>query len=265
MALILFLKIAGLVLVALAATGLLIYLLICFKFNSLLNIRAKTVHLQKPILLPNGETVRKPATDNIAPGDLILKESVSRRLAYKNTPIKTGESFFNDSDMVSDYYLVVVYDKKSGLPLLTARYYFDRSVIARCLAGDESQETRQENFSDSFDLAKLKEGEIFLADRLSGNTGSSVYRRYRNYIFLLFYSEILLRNKACKFILMARKEKHEKLLKKYLSLGLKVIGSNRHKEKEHWILLGDLKNGYAHLKLSSMLSLILFLKKLLPA
>lgn len=260
MTLVIALKIIGTVFIS---AGSFIYLLIYLKFRSVLSIRAITIHLQKPILSPAGETIRKPLADNKALEALILKENISRRLAYKNTSIKTGEAFFNDSDMVSDYYLIVVYDKRSNVPLLTARYYFNKSVIARCLAGDEGCNQKPQTHGD-LDLDKLKEGEIFLADRLSGNTASSVYRRYRNYIFLLFYSEIMRHNKNSRFILMARKEKHEKLLKKYLSLGLKVIGSNRHKEKEHWILLGDLKNGYSHLKSSTLLSMILFFKKPFP-
>ena len=52
---------------------------------------------------------------------LIAKERLLRKLAYKNTPIKTDDSFFDDSDMRSDYYLLIVYDRRSKTPLLSAR------------------------------------------------------------------------------------------------------------------------------------------------
>jgi len=61
---------------------------------------------------------------------------------------------------------------------------------------------------------------------------------------------------------MARKEKHDKLLNKYLLLGLRVIGSNTHKDREHWILLGDVNVCYSKLKLSFLSRLIVISKRL---
>jgi hypothetical protein len=105
-----------------------------------------------------------------------------------------------------------------------------------------------ENRNPSINPYLYNGNELFLSDRLSGNTASKAYRRHHDYIFLLFYKEILRKNKSCKFILMARKEPQEKLLTKYLRLGLDVVGSNIHKGKAHWILLGDLKKIKRRLK-----------------
>lgn len=217
-----------------------------------LNIKAKTVHMQKA----DGEVKRQAFIKNKLNQDLINKETLSRKTAYKNTSIKTGESFFDDSDMLSDYFLVVIYHKRLNIPLLTARYYYDKTVIANCLKGDN------ENEKNNFHI-NLAESKLFLSDRLSGNINSPVYRRYRNYIFLLFYIEILLHNKDSQFILMARKEKYDKLLKKYLQIGLTLIGANMHKGKEHWILLGDVQTCETKLKLTLITKLLLIYKKLI--
>lgn len=192
---------------------------------------------------------------------MVLKESASRKSAYAHTSIKTGESFFNDSDMKSDYYLIIIYCKRFNIPLLTARYYFDSSVISKSIKGEQHENLTY--LSKSVSDHKLKEDKIFLADRLSGNTASSLYRKYRNYIFLLFYAEILAHNKGCQYILMARKEKYEKLLMKYIRLGLNVVGITFHKGKEHWILLGDLKKGFSPLNVSTLTLTLLNLKTLL--
>ncbi len=158
--------------------------------------------------------------------------------------------------MLSDYYLIVIYDQPTGMPLLTARYYYDKKVIATCLKGDG------EPAENNPKIESMGDGPLFLSDRLSGNTNSSLYRQYRNYIFLMFYLEILTYHKEGQFILMARKEKQDKLLKKYQAIGLKVIGSNIHKGKEHWILLGDVQACEAKLNLSFALKLLLRIKKL---
>ncbi len=205
------------------------------------NIIAKTIRMQSAIILPDGKTKREIFNKNKINQNLVLQETFLRKLAYKTTSIKTGASFFDDSDMISEYYLVVVYDESSNTPLLSARYYFDKSVISNYLNGYVNIESKKINNECKLNLNDFKKAKIFLADRLSGNLSSFIYRHCRNYIFSLFYKEIVSHNKDCKLILMARKEKHEKLLKKYLFLGFDVIGSKVHNEKEHWILLTDLK------------------------
>jgi len=218
----------------------LIFCILCSSFIFLLfylrkkfpfTIKVKTIHLQRPVI---GYVERKAFVENSENKKLIKLEEESRRSAYKNTSLNTGPAFFDDSDMRSDYFLILVYDKKRNVPLLTARYYFDKDVILKCLEGEEKKGLALNPY--------LYNGNtLFLSDRLSGNTSNTLYRKHRDYIFLLFYKEIYRQNKSRKFILMARKEPREKLLTKYLRQGLDVIGSNVHKGKAHWILLGDMK------------------------
>jgi len=183
---------------------------------------------------------RKPAIDSEMFKPLLTKEAFLRRLAYKNTTIKTDEYFFDDSDMKSEYYLVVVYDKISNTPLLSARHYFDKSVIAKYLKGDNALEIEFPNTGKKFNFDNYPDGSVFLADRLSGNINNSIYRQYRTSIFALYYAEILNNNKNCSLVLMVRKEKRDKQLSKYLNMGFTLIGSTLHKGKEHSIILGDL-------------------------
>jgi hypothetical protein len=162
---------------------------------------------------------------------LISGEAMLRKQAYRNIQIKTDEVFFNDADMRSNYNLIVVYSKDPFTPLLTARYYSDQDIISGVLKGDDHK--------GEFSFGG--EQEIFLIDRMCANTSSSIYRKKRSYINLLFYSELLMRNSKSRFFAMARKEKGDKLLRKYLRLGLRVTGLVKHKGREHWLLLGDLK------------------------
>ena len=198
--------------------------------------------MKPPIILADDRTERNPVITDETFHHLISQESFLRRSAYKNTSIITDESFFNDSDMKSEYYLIIVYDKISAIPLLSARYYSNRLVIAKCLEGDPLMESRQIALRETLDLNAFKEEGLFLADRLSGNVHSSIYRQYRTQIFSLFYSEILTHNNGRKLVLMARKEKQEKLLNKYLHLGFSIVGITIHRGKEHWIISADLKN-----------------------
>lgn len=200
------------------------------------NIRASTLQMQAP-----GQAAKRSAhTSNAQAEWLIIKENELRRSAYRNTSIHTGEAFFDDSDMCSPYYLIVVYDEDSGIPLLSARYYFESTVIDRYVKGAG---------------AELGKGRtLFLVDRMSANLHSGIYRRHRDYIHFLFYSELVSRNKGCTVIAMARKEKPEKLLAKYLRLGLRVIDDTVHQGKEHWILTGELEKNYSHQAIKQVLS-----------
>lgn len=227
-------------------------------FYAIFNIRAQTIQLNQPVISFTGEVKRVAIAQNKQSEKLIAYETFLRRTAYKNTIIKTGESFFNDSDMISDYFLVVVYDKKTNTPLLSARYYFNSLMINKCLRGDENEE----NATEFFVKNKLKNEELFLSDRLSGNINSPIYRLHRSYIFLLFYLQIFTLNRNRKFILMARKEKRDKLLKKYLNLGLNTIGSTKHKGKDHWILMGDVEKCYTQQKIPFLFKYIFKLKNL---
>ena len=253
-------KILALCLILFVLISFAIYLVLYFKFNFIFNIKCKTIHLQRPKKNADGKFERKSFLKNESDEKLISSEFYLRNLAYKNTIIRTGESFFDDSDMNSEYYLIVIYEKKSSIPLLSARYYFDKTTIANYLRGDDNSDVIQSNYYKAFNINNFKEGEIFLADRLSGNINNSTYRLNRNYIFLMLYSEILIHNRERKFILMARKEKYEKLLTKYLRLGLNIVSSTKLRGKEHWILLGDVKKIYAQKKISLLSEIVLISK-----
>jgi hypothetical protein len=205
------------------------------------NITVKTIRMQIPIILNGNNTERKPAVGEEVYEEIVSLEAFLRKKAYKNTIIKTSNSFFDDSDMKSEYYLIVVYDELTKTPLLSSRYYFNKSIIANYLKGDSHSVVESNDFVEILDLNNYKDGEIFLADRLSGNISSDVYRKNRNQIFTLFYSEITAYNKNGKLILMVRKEKKDKLLSKYVCLGFNVIGSVMHNGREHWVIIGDLK------------------------
>ncbi len=185
---------------------------------------------------------RTPIVKDAFLNTLVAQEAFLRKLAYKNTTIKTDASFFDDSDMKHDYYLVVVYDAISNTPLLSSRYYFDTPFIAKCLQGDNASKTVLVHKGKEFDLEGYDMGRIFLADRLSGNIGSSIYRYYRTHIFSLYYSEIVAANKNCSLLLMVREEKYNKQLAKYLRMGFDTIGTALHKGKQHHIILRDLNN-----------------------
>jgi hypothetical protein len=179
---------------------------------------------------------------------LISHEAYLRKEAYKNTTIKTDNSFYDDSDMLSEYFLVILYDKNSNVPLLSSRYYFDKAAIAKFLKGENKNGIDLNYLGQKFNLDNFKTGEIFLADRLSGNIKSTIYRQYRNRIFSLYYSEIVTHNPNCSLLLMVRKENKDKQLLKYLKLGFVLIGSTMHKSKEHSIIIGDLKKAHSYVK-----------------
>lgn len=208
--------------------------------KEIFEINVRTIQMYPPVLLTNNTIKRQSKNKDEQVKNLVSFEALLRRTAYKNTIIKTDESFFNDSDMKSEYYLVVVYDAESNIPLLSARHYFDKSSIAKFLKGDNNMETELFYHNEKFNLNNYPKGKIFLADRLSGNINSSIYRKNHRKIFSLYYSEILNNNKNSTLLLMVRKVKHDKQLSKYLSMGFTILGSTIHKDKEHNIILRDL-------------------------
>ena len=210
--------------------------------KDIFDITVRTIQMQPPILQVDNTAKRQSQIKEEQVESLISFETFLRKTAYKNTSIKTDELFFDDSDMKSEYYLVVVYDKISNTPLLSARHYFDKFVIAKYLRGNNDPEAELSYLGKNFNLDNYPNGNVFLADRLSGNINSSIYRKYRNKIFSMYYSEILKNNRNCTLLLMVRKEKRDTQLSKYLNLGFNIIGSILHKGKEHSIILRDLKN-----------------------
>ena len=185
---------------------------------------------------------RKPVLTDQKIGSLVAYEAFLRKTAYRNTPIQTEEAFFDDSDLPSAYFLVVVYDKISQTPLLSSRYYFDKTVIAKSLQGESQEGSDYPAYSELVNPDHYATDKLFLADRFSGNIHHPIYRKHRSDIHAAFYTEIQKNNEDCTLILMARKEKHDKLLKKYLSLGFRIVGTIVHKTRVHWVVIADLKN-----------------------
>lgn len=204
--------------------------------DTLVDISVRTILMHPPAILPDNTIKRKAQLLDDEVETLIAYEAFLRKEAYKNTTIKISDSFFDDTDMKTAYYLVVVYDKASNTPLLSSRHYFDKSLISSTLQG----ENKTEIDATIFDINQYEDGKIFLADRLSGNLSNEMYQNNRRDIFTRYYSEILNYNKDCTLLLMVRKEKEDKQLAKYISLGFTIIGSTQHKGKEHTIIIRDL-------------------------
>ncbi len=217
--------------------------------------------MQQPVEITPGVWKRKPTeTIDAFTENLLVLEEQLRRLAYSRTTVDVNESFFDDSDMSSEYRLVIIYDKKTNTPLLSVRYYYDQETIFRYLKGDQaSMATASEHYLE-LNVNDYGQGTLFLADRLSGNLDHPLFQQHRAQIFLLFYLEMFKHNKTAYFILMARKEKTERLLTKYLRLGLTVIGTNSLRGKDHWILLGNMTTIYRQRKQSISTNCYLLLR-----
>ncbi|MBL4735619.1 MAG: hypothetical protein JKY18_09845 [Flavobacteriales bacterium] len=230
-----------------------IWLFIRVLFSFLFRIQLKTIHMQRPTAGAERES-KQPSKLKT---ELLEAEAQLRKLAYLNTTIQTDHQFYTDQDMISDYYLVVVYDKKNKTPLLSSRHYFNHQVIGKMLRGDETAIG-----STSINLSEFEPDEIFFCDRLSANVNHAYYQRYRRYIFLQYYAEIHNQNRSRMYILMARSEQPEKLLTKYLRLGLVITGSVLHNGIKHWVLLGNVEKNYQYITSSVAFGLGLRLKKM---
>jgi hypothetical protein len=225
------------------------------KFITRKSIKGLTIHMANPQL------GRKSYYHSEKYSNLINGEYLLRKTAYRNSKITVDESFFDDSDMESDYYLIIIYSDKMNIPLLSARYYFDKNIIQKSLKGD-SNNSNQINQIPDFVLKELNKGNVFLIDRLSANKGARIYRLYRGYIFMKFYLQLVSLNRGKILLAMARRDKYEKLLTKYIRLGLNIIGAIPHKNKEHWILFGNINTCIFNLRKASVLNILFFLKLL---
>jgi hypothetical protein len=225
------------------------------KYKTRSSIKGLTIRMSNP------QFGRKPFDQKNKYNDLINGEYILRKKAYKDSKISIDESFFDDSDMQSDYYLIIIYSDRMSVPLLTARYYFDKNIIYKSLKGDYDNAQQKYFFSD-FIFEELNKENVFLIDRLSANKSAEMYRLYRDYIFMKFYLQLISHNRGKSLLAMARRDKYEKLLTKYIRLGLIIIGIIHHKGKEHWVLFGNLKTNVFNLRKASLLN-ILFLFKLL--
>lgn len=207
-----------------------------------LSLQIKVVPMRIPVISSSGEVKRVSLNDDRTLGAFIEYENFLRKSAYKNTSINTNDAFFDDTDMVSGYYLLVVYEGFTRTPLLSCRYYCDKEVIKKYLGGDNDSNAELIYLDNKFDINNYDKGKLFLADRLSGNVNNQRYRQNRPIIFSLFYSEISRRMKSNVLLLMIRKEKYDKQLSKYLRMGFVLLGSTLHKGKEHDIVLIDWKD-----------------------
>lgn len=168
---------------------------------------------------------------------IIAYERFLRKTAYKNTVIKINDSFFDDSDMQSIYYLCVIWDEDSNTPLLSCRYFYDQKLIKRYMQGDFGIDIPLNYDKSIFELNSYEQESIFLADRLSGNINSVIYRNNRNQLFSLLYHEIRTNNNNKTMLLMVREDLKNKQIQRYLKLGFLNLGSVLHKNKMHAVLL----------------------------
>lgn len=233
-----------------------------------MNLKGVVIHMQKPEILEDGTITRMPMIATKQNLYFVAQEQFLRKTAYKDSEMKIDDSFFTDIDMELEYYLIIIYCGKSKTPLLSARYFYNRDVIFNYL---QPSIGRLSEYKRSFSASKkdlsneLKNNNIFLIDRLSGNTSSKIYEKYRNYIFLELYLQIIKYNKGKLFLVMARSQEYEKLLTKYLRAGLNVVGETMHNEVRHWVLLGDvnafISNVHQGVLLNSFLSVKILLVK----
>lgn len=253
--------VAGLCLALLLAIVVAVYAILQWKFSFLFGIRAKTIDMKVPIKGRDGKAIRSPANAKSDITEYIRKEAFLRKAAFKRATIKMGDSFFDDSDMKAPYRLIVIYEKKTMTPLLTARYFFHKETILSDLKGDDPDyrmtdpDSNQPVEWSDLRLDEFEEGEVFLIDRLAGNFDAPLYNKYRYYIYFLFYKELFVHNSKIKFYYaMARRDRLEKLLSKYIRLGLRIAGMTKHKGKEHWILTADWKKIHLMMKVYGHIS-----------
>ena len=183
-------------------------------------------------------SARTALQNNDSNNQLIAYEAQLRKKAYSNSVININDSFFDDSDMIADYYLVVVYDQISHTPLLSARYFYDKTTIEKYLKGDLESSPPPIFNNNPFNLSDYKNDTIFLADRLSGNITHPLYRAYRKELFNTFYNEIKRCNLDKTLILMVREDKQ---VKKYIALEFNMIGNVIHKGLMHTIITIKIK------------------------
>lgn len=188
---------------------------------------------------------------------LVKKERYLRKKAYELSDMKTSAVFYDDSDMKTNYFLTVLYDSQTGIPLLSVRHYYNKKIIQEKLNGGNLTEMKNNSNIDKTNLTNYEDGKIFLADRLSANTSNQFFIKHRPLIFLKYYSNLYKKNKGNKYFLMVRSEKFEKLLTKYLRLGLLIVGSTKHHNLKHWILLGDFADSIKILRRQLVLYILL--------
>lgn len=202
-------------------------------------LQVKTVHLPGLPTRESSDCLHElPAERATIARHLLEYESFLRRNAYRNTTIAVNAAFFNDTDLAAPFCISVVYDENTQTPLLSVRYYNDIASIRRYLNGDVSQE-HLNTFLSSVYNPRLFEKPLFLADRLSGNTASRLYRQLRASVFKLLYAELRQQSQMEPLVIMVRDTASNQQLKRYMVLGFRVLGHCVHKTKKHWIVLVD--------------------------
>ncbi|OFZ16695.1 MAG: hypothetical protein A3D92_03530 [Bacteroidetes bacterium RIFCSPHIGHO2_02_FULL_44_7] len=200
------------------------------------------------------QTVHLSGTHQSATSDLLWVlegESHLRRKAYAHVQITKGEVFFNNSDLNSGYFILLVYSSEDRTPLLSARYYFDPIKLKSSLKFDALEEPSKTDLELLFLLHhKLNQNKLFLIDRMSANAGHPLYRRHRNTVLSAMHYELFLHTRDCLYIGLARKEPLDKLKLKYQQFGMKAIGTITHQDKLHWVLKGNMEESYRLLKSS---------------
>lgn len=227
----------------------------CFFFSQIIQVRTIEVLPDGQLPFIRDAKFRLQSAKEI--DTLINYERELRRLAYDSVDMPKDDSFYDDSDMRSNYFLVVVYNRLMRIPLLSARYYMEKSAIQLSLNGDSSGESKALTW---LDLDVFSAEKYFLADRLSGNLNHWYFKKYRNYIFYKFYVEIVTKNPGYKMILMARSERHERLMTKYVRLGLNIKGYTMHHGRGHWVLLGDWTSMYQRKRKAMFSDMLLLLR-----
>lgn len=210
------------------------------------SIKCRTVLMKPPKLNSEGNVIRQPENYCLESQEIINAEGWLRKKAYSKTQLSLGESFFTDEDMSKEYYLIVVFEKSSNTPLLSMRYFYNKSVIKQLLMGDSNGIIEENQIGKCLNL--LKQNDVFLIDRMSANTESKTYRKHRNYINLAILRELMYRTPGQKFFAMARSIPSEKLLIKYIRMGFSIGGSITHNKVKHWVLFTDWNSARSNVK-----------------
>jgi len=174
-----------------------------------------------------------------------------RREAYsKISKTSIPESVLDDRDMNGFYSLFVVYKKvnnSKNKALISARVFTNRHDIQKeicdkenkILVFDKDQQTLIENF---FVLPNLEEGEIFVIDRMS----TTFIREYKDELYGMLFKKIYDIYQNAKFTYaLARRDKEEYLMCKYVRLGMKIEGEcdyELHCKLRHWVLSGTVED-----------------------
>lgn len=235
-------------------------------YRTMLGIRTKVVRMKKG---------RKPADENDA--KWIAMEGELRYRSYStfwsregrrsnNEAPRLPNSITDDNDMNGDYYLCIVYCLKFEWsfrflkfePLASARFYTTQADIIKELEGEEG--VYFVNPQDQKDIQRVPLESLVsvsdsdnccLIDRLSipTMTGHKVNaEELQMSVSGELYCKIRETVQASTYLAIARREKTELLLRRYMPLGFTIKGMTKYKiggsgeAKEFWVLKGSWQN-----------------------